>query len=300
VIYNRKFMPRKGRSFEKLVKVLEELGTRGLQIKSPDFIKDNVTGKLREVDISIRGCVGSHDILVVIECRDRKTKQGVEWIEQISEKTRDIGANKVIAVSSVGFTASAINKAKVKNIDLYTFKEVKPDNVINLVEITHTYFGKNIKQFIVNLISDDSTKKLQIENPEGFMLGEISEEDLNNTNIFRKSNKKQYQISKILESNFSCNSEKLYRDIEPNCEKKLKWITFRFSEKDRCQIMINNLAVEIGSISIQVELWIEKETLTSDNVSQYRTQNEVIAEVYNFRSPQAEFDFKLIAKFPKK
>ena len=293
-------MPRKGRSFEKLIKLLEELGTSGLQIKSPDFIKDNITRQLREVDISIRGCVGTHDILVVIECRDRKTKQGVEWIEQISEKTRDIGANKVIAVSSKGFTASAINKAKVKNIDLYTFKEVKSDNVINLVEITHTYFCKNIKQFILDLISDDSTKKLQIENPEEFILREISEEDLANIKIFRKSNKKYYSIFEMAENEFSRNPEKIYRDIEPCREKKLKWITFRFPEKDRCQIIVNNLAVEIGSVEIQVELWIEKEILSSDNVSQYRTQNEVIAEVYTFRSPQTKCDFKLIAKFPKK
>lgn len=293
-------MPRKGRSFEKLIKLLEELGTSGLQIKSPDFIKDNITGQLREVDISIRGCVGTHDILVVIECRDRKIKQGVEWIEQISEKTKDIGANKVIAVSSKGFTVSAINKAKIRNIDLYTFKEVNSDNVINLVKITHTYFCKNLKQFIFNLISDDTTKKLQIDLPEEFLLREISEEDLMNIKIFRKSDGKYYSVFELVESDFSRNSEKIYRDIEPYCEKKLKWITFRFPEKDRCQIFVNNVAVEISSIDVQLELWIEKETLLSDNVSQYRTQNKVIAEVYDFKSPQMKCNFRLIAKFPKK
>ncbi len=155
-------MSRKGRSFEELIKELEELDTMGLQITSPDFIKDNITGDLREVDISIRGKIGSYDILIVIECRDRKSKQGIEWIEQISEKTKDIGANKVIAVSSSGFTKNAIIKAKSKNIELNTFEEIDPENVIKLFEIqgTHSYYGQNLKQVLLILDSEcDNAKK---------------------------------------------------------------------------------------------------------------------------------------------
>ncbi len=57
-----------------------------VQIKSPDFIADSITGEKREVDISLRGKIGSHPILIIIEVRDRDKVQDVTWIEQLATK----------------------------------------------------------------------------------------------------------------------------------------------------------------------------------------------------------------------
>ncbi|MGA2160973.1 MAG: restriction endonuclease [Methanoregula sp.] len=120
-------MTGKGRYLEKFVELLEKFDVEGATITSPDHIIDKVTNVPREVDISVKFQKGSHNFLIVLECRDRKTKGGVEWIEQITQKTRDIGANKVIAVSTSGFTKGAIEKAKFKNIECRTLKEVTPE-----------------------------------------------------------------------------------------------------------------------------------------------------------------------------
>lgn len=71
-------MARKGRQLEKLIELLEGIiaGT-GIEIKSPDHIMGVKTKTLREVDVALRSKVGSTDILVVFECRDRKSIQDI-------------------------------------------------------------------------------------------------------------------------------------------------------------------------------------------------------------------------------
>ena len=69
-------------------------------VKSPDYIPDLDTGRKREVDASIRYKVGSIENLTIIECRKRKHKQDVTWIEQLSSKKDNLGAHQFIAVSN--------------------------------------------------------------------------------------------------------------------------------------------------------------------------------------------------------
>jgi len=132
-------MARKGRELEIIIAKIE----RGLNaitgnqvvIKSPDRVKDNVTGGFREVDGSIRYNVGSVPILITIECRDRNKVEDVTWIEQQITKKADIGASKTIAVSKIDFSKSARIKAKQGGIEVRTFKEIKEENLGWLKEI---------------------------------------------------------------------------------------------------------------------------------------------------------------------
>ena len=67
-------------------------------------LKDVHTGQSREIDVLIETHVGSSDIKVGIECRKRKCKQDVKWIEELHGKQSSCGLSKVIAVSVAGFT----------------------------------------------------------------------------------------------------------------------------------------------------------------------------------------------------
>lgn len=69
-------MPRRGRDLEELVRVLEHfLASAPVEIRSPDYIRGKLSGSLREVDVSVRGSVGSMSLLAIIECRKRKARQ---------------------------------------------------------------------------------------------------------------------------------------------------------------------------------------------------------------------------------
>lgn len=122
------------KQFEQLVSRIEEtLLPNGATIKSPDRIKDLSTGKMREVDASIRMKIGTSNCLVVIECRRRKHKQDITWIEQLASKKRNIGADKIIAVAINGFTDEASKYASLNGIELRTINEISPLDITNWV-----------------------------------------------------------------------------------------------------------------------------------------------------------------------
>lgn len=122
------------RQFEKLIALIEShLAPQGAVIKSPDHISDKTTisGQPREVDASIRYQVGSVPILITIECRDRTSEQDVTWIEQLASKRDSIGASVMVAVSSVGFTQPALEKARFYGIETRLLREVSEDAIHN-------------------------------------------------------------------------------------------------------------------------------------------------------------------------
>ena len=107
------------KEFEQLVARIErDAGPLGLTARSPDKLRCKVTGRKREVDVSIRSRAGTTDILVTIECRKRHPKQDVTWIEQLATKRDAIGAAVTIAVSSSGFTPNAQAVANRHGIQL--------------------------------------------------------------------------------------------------------------------------------------------------------------------------------------
>jgi hypothetical protein len=125
-------MPRAGRSLELLVHGLEQLLAKApVQIRSPDYITGKITEARREVDVSLRSHVGSVDVLVIIECRDRGKSQDVTWIEQLASKREDVGADKAVAVSATGFSPGARNLARSKQIDLRSLEELEADVVFD-------------------------------------------------------------------------------------------------------------------------------------------------------------------------
>ncbi|HYD50712.1 MAG TPA: hypothetical protein VEB21_20310 [Terriglobales bacterium] len=128
-------MARAGRELEKLVSILEShLGPRGVDIRSPDWLPDKVTGQRREVDVSLRYQVGSTPLLITIECRDRAAVEDKTWIEQLVQKRNDVGANATIAVSSAGFSAPAVLAAAHHQIEVRTLSEVSEDAVRDWAE----------------------------------------------------------------------------------------------------------------------------------------------------------------------
>jgi len=118
------------RSFEKLVSRIEQaLAGECVTVKSPDHIPCITTGTFREVDVSIRTRVGSVEILVTVECRDRVAVQDVMWIEQLAAKKKNIGAAKTIAVAASGFSAEATRIARENAIDLRILDEITDEDI---------------------------------------------------------------------------------------------------------------------------------------------------------------------------
>lgn len=119
-----------GREWEVLVAQLEQLfAGSGFRVQSPENIRSAQTGNIVKVDVTVRGRVGSQDVLIAFECRDRNGAQGVEWIQQLPARKADIGASELIAVSRDGFTADAEREAAAHGIPLRTLERLSREDM---------------------------------------------------------------------------------------------------------------------------------------------------------------------------
>lgn len=125
---------RAGRYLEVLVGQLEHLlGVGTLTVRSPEFIPNRHTGDPVEVDVTLRGRVGSTDVLVALECRDRGKREGVNWIRELATKRDDIGAAAIVAVSRSGFTKDATAEAASRGVVLKTLLRLSEKEIAEAV-----------------------------------------------------------------------------------------------------------------------------------------------------------------------
>ncbi len=112
-------MTRKGRDFELAYKWLYELDQEKYNVKSPAFLYDPIADEKREIDVLVT-FYDKDNIRrsIAIECRDRKNKQDVTWIEQLVRKKEDLSLDYLIATTTTNFSQGAINKAKYHGVIL--------------------------------------------------------------------------------------------------------------------------------------------------------------------------------------
>jgi hypothetical protein len=130
--------PRAGRALEELVARLEFTAAKyPVSIESPAMLPGKHGGKPREVDVAMRGAIGTLDLLVIFECRDRKPPADVTWIEQLRGKAESVGAQKVVAVSSSGFTEGARTAARDWEIECRTLASIDDTAVWSWIGLSH-------------------------------------------------------------------------------------------------------------------------------------------------------------------
>lgn len=279
-------MPRKGRGLEKLVALLEEnLGPKGIKVKSPDYIKGCKSKSAREVDVSLRSQIGSSDILVIVECRDRKDTEDVDWIEQLSKKRRDVGADKAMAVSSTGFSSGAINMAEDEDVELRTLEDVDPDEVLSWFKFKHIDVLKNRVDFgeIEFLLQDGNENSIEFPPEVQSRLWPVF--DLS-ANIFHsKQNKNPLSFMNIWER--AKNKEDYYSKIEPGKPPVELTILLEFPSDKCIQIETNQGDKDVKYLRFKANLWIEEEKIPVRIGKVYKNGEKIVAQ-------KAECEFEYI------
>jgi len=77
----------------------------------------------REVDVLIERTIDDKIVRIAVECRDRSSKDDIQWVDCLIGKYINLKVHKVIAVSNSGFSKSAQLKAIANGIELMTLKE---------------------------------------------------------------------------------------------------------------------------------------------------------------------------------
>lgn len=118
-------MPKRTNEFQGLVtRIVKQLTASGATVSESVLLPERREGEdLREVDTLLFVDMGFFRLTVAIESRDHNRKQSIQWIDELDGKYRQLDVDKVIAVSSSGFTKSAMRKAADCGILLYSLEE---------------------------------------------------------------------------------------------------------------------------------------------------------------------------------
>jgi hypothetical protein len=270
-------MARRGRDLERLAAFLEKsLGPKGIQVTSSDFIGGKVSKSKREIDVSLRSRVGSTEVLVIMECRDRVEIEDVTWIEQIAKKMEDVSADKAVAVTSVGFTSGAVNAAKMYNIELRTFEEINPEEVLLWFEMKDFEIHKqrcNLLRCEIHLRGEIS------ELPKEF-IAKVTPPMNIRLPIFRR--KKDGQLISLENLWNSLPQQEVFSNIGE--QKKVRRLHINLTGEGILQIPNSPDPLEIDYVDIVAELWIEVEKKPLKSVKFYKEEDKVIAKTADFEA----------------
>ena len=89
------------------------------------MVRERSTGTEREVDILLEDCLFGTALRLAFECRGRRDKDDIEWIDGLIGKVTDLDIDKVVAVSGSGFTPAAVAKARAHRIDTLTLQRAR-------------------------------------------------------------------------------------------------------------------------------------------------------------------------------
>lgn len=122
-------MTSKSRSFELLVGRILSLSRDSVAnvICDDRVIDPDGEGRTRQVDITYK----RNEALVHVECRDHKSPQDVQWIEELIGRRASLNPDIMIGVSSSGFTHLALKKAESHGIILRSVLSVTDDEILS-------------------------------------------------------------------------------------------------------------------------------------------------------------------------
>lgn len=268
-------MVRKGRELEETVSLLHNILSKNeCEITSPDFLRDKITGQQREVDISIKLNVGSIPLIIIIECRDRQSKEDSMWIEQLATKCMNLNVQKVIAVSSNDFTQPAKKMAKHYGIETRTLNQIDCD------DIKSWFLGDSLELVI---------RHSEIINMHYFELIDYDGDDLKFESNERKflANDEELILNDIFHREVIIKQYEIYNDIPEDGRKILKTIDFIDKEHKYKMKISEAKTCQLKGFTAEFHLWKELKKIPISEILRYKDSNTTFLEGVKF----SDFEF---------
>ena len=118
-------MPRRTNPFQRLsTSIMAVFYEPEFKVVESVLAHSKKTGAIRELDILITHRQAVEE-KILVECRDHKRKQNVQWIDELAGKAQSLNFRKVVAVSSSGFTKPAIAEAAARGIKTLHLREAE-------------------------------------------------------------------------------------------------------------------------------------------------------------------------------
>lgn len=120
------------KNFEKLIALIHKLTAPNATVKHNQK-KMGLSGRQRQLDVTMSQKIGLHEVFIVIECKHQKRRVGIATIDAFVTKLRDVQASLGVIVSSGTFDNGARAQAERNNITLLSYREAELFDWNNLV-----------------------------------------------------------------------------------------------------------------------------------------------------------------------
>ena len=100
-------------------------------------------GHRRQFDVVIRGRLGGHDILGVVECKDIKGTVGTPAVDAFVTKAASLRADVKIIVSRFGFSANALELGAHHGIRMLSL--LKPDRETKGITVGNYLYARRLR-----------------------------------------------------------------------------------------------------------------------------------------------------------
>jgi hypothetical protein len=243
------------REFERLVTRVEEaLAPMGAKVASPDKLMDRITGEFREVDASIRYKVGTTEILIILECRERKTVQDSMWIEQLATKQRDVGAAKCIAATTTGFTKGAERKAAALGIELRRIRSIDSEAIENWTPQRTFFYRYEFGGFDFGYFKQGEDSDRHFNDRDDEISDElVKKHGLSGPAIISKSSGKATSIRQQIEETINLFYLEVPEEKRRGCVKLNEWLILSFSGEVTHHVICSKGLFDLTTICFRIK-----------------------------------------------
>jgi hypothetical protein len=145
------------RDLEEVVEKLQRKFHQGAIIKRNDFIEGVKTKTRRQLDITIRYHLGTSPILLVVDCKRRKSKVDSPQMQSFIGTMDDVRANHGIIVSERGFTKGAKNLAELRGVQIYTLRDTREKGWPSDLRFQFFVEVYTLEVFALHVLKEDGT-----------------------------------------------------------------------------------------------------------------------------------------------
>lgn len=285
-------MSANGKRLEGLVAFVEEtLLPQGFDVKTNERIFNDDGVQIAEFDVEIRGKVGTTNIAWLIECRDRPGSgtAPVNWIEQLVGRRIRFGFDKVTAVSTTGFSAGAIEFAKLQGIELRQVDSLCPSTFADWLVIQHINQTENRANLVHGSVLLNPAEAPDHVDAVALVLSGAN----GDAKILRSV--KTSELSSLTSAFLGAiESQDLFNGIEPNGRTSSISLRVKYTNDDDHFVIDTDVgAVRVEEIVFTGELSITESQIPIGVTAEYRhtDSGELISQVASFQ-PQTIQDSK--------
>jgi hypothetical protein len=259
-------MPKRSNPFQRLVRLIEE------DLVGEGAVEESAMVEGREVDLLVTVETGEMTFRIAVECRDHSRPQPVGWVENLIGKYNGFSTeiNKVLAVSSSGFTSGARKRAEKKDcagIKLLSLEEAESVDwgqfqllreEVSIIEVTVALTDKIDLDITAPYVPD----KLVIERPEVEKLIVDGEETPDALQDFIRSHLST-NLNEILEQEVFPKAQRL-------AEHPSKWedgiahlhFDWDLNGKEVVLLSHNGIRYHLSSVGLHFLFYVTRKTLT--------------------------------------